>query len=278
MSSTDDTPGKVMTYAEYAKIPAVNWSTLKHMRDSPAHYLAARRRPVQPDTDALTLGRVTHMALFEPHLLETVAIWTGGARRGKAWDAWRDEHAGQDIIRERDLEPIRAMAEAVRAHPIAGPLLAGGGRGEQTLTWTDTRSKIACKARLDWLSDAGDLVDLKTAADLDPRSFARAVHRYGYHGQLAHYRAACLHSGMTVHRALIIGVEKRAPWDVMVYQLDRGAPEGALYVGEQVRRELLDRLAECIETDSWPGRGGDSIQPLLLPPYALPDVGESLTF
>lgn len=267
-----------MNYEDYAAIQAINWSTLKHMRESPAHYRAAQSAPLTPDTDALILGRVAHMALWEPdRLLTDVVAWDGGTRRGKAWDAFKEEHAGKDIIRSRDLEPIRRMADAVRSHPAAGPILKAAGKGEQTITWTDTRTKLPCKARIDWLTDDGDLVDVKTTADLSPVGFSRAVHRYGYHGQLAHYWSGCIANGLRVRRALIIAVEKTEPYDVVVYQLENGAPEGALFVGRQMRDELLAELAACIDTDTWPGRS-TTIEPLDLPRYALPDMADAITF
>ena len=260
-----------MDYQDYAAIPAVNWSTLKHMRQSPAHYRAALHAPPTPDTDALILGRVTHMALWEPdRLLTDVVVWEGATRRGKAWDAFQAEHAGKDIIRPRDLESIRCMADAVRSHPVSGPILAKSGKGEQTLTWTDARTSLPCKARIDWLTDDGDLVDLKTTADLDPRAFAAAVHRYGYHGQLAHYRSGCIANGHKMNRVLVIAVEKTEPYDVVVYQLEDG-PGGALFAGRQLRDQLLDQLSACIDADTWPGRAPDAVEPLELPHYALSD-------
>ena len=271
-----------LAYDTYDAIEAVRWSALSHLRESPAHYQAALAHP-RESTPALELGIAAHMAILEPdRFASEVAVWEGGTRRGKLWDAWKEANAGKLHLRTQDVDPLLCMREAVRAHPAAAPLL-DSGEAEVSLTWDCPETGLACKARADWLhveSDAALLVDLKTARTTCPRRFARAVADYGYHGQLAHYAegVAAVH-GVPVEavRVVIVAVEKAPPYDVVVYELDHGIPDGALHVGRELRTDLMRQLAQCIEADHWPGRS-EGVESLCLPGWALGDVADELTF
>ena len=54
-----------MQTGNYTDIDAVNWSSLKWMRESPQMYRYRLSVPME-DTPALALGRATHTLVFEP--------------------------------------------------------------------------------------------------------------------------------------------------------------------------------------------------------------------
>lgn len=75
---------------------------------------------------------------------------------------------------------IMAMADVLRAHPEAGPLLEPGtGMPEQSLFWTDPGTGISCRARIDWLRD-DEADDYKSARSADPEQLSKDFWTYGY--------------------------------------------------------------------------------------------------
>lgn len=250
-----------MTRAEYDAIDAVNYSTLKFLRVSPKHYRHAVDTPAS-DTATFQFGRAVHTAILEPDRFPLdFAVWTGDRRAGKDWEAFKAANAGRTIVKADEYEVAIAMRNAVRSHPAAAPLLAQGWP-EKSVVWTDPDTGIKCKARLDWL--CGSVVDVKTAADIDPARFGATVARYGYHIQAAFYRAGVAYGlGLVDMPFHIIAVEKTAPYDVVVYQLD----DAALYAGEEEVRGLLATLKSCRERNEWPGRSSSETM-LSLPGWA----------
>lgn len=235
-----------MTWDEYQALDAVNASTLKWMRKSPKHYQWRLSHPPE-ETDAMKLGRAAHCVVFEPDRFPIEYVfWTGGVRRGKDWDAFREAHVGQTILRLDEYAACLSMRDAVRAHPEAAPLLATG-QAEHVIQWTDADTGLACKARLDFLGP--ELLDLKTTNDLERGRFESTSARIGHHVQLAFYgmglRALGLDRPITV-----IGVESQEPYDVGVFSLT----EDVLWAGEEEARALLAKVAAGRFSGQWPGR------------------------
>ena len=146
-----------MTREQYEAIDAVNFSTLKEFARSPAHYKAALQSP-RESTDAMDLGSAFHLLALEPEREgELLAVWDEGTRRGKAWDAFKEKHAGKLLLTRDAYETAKAMAASVRSSPQAKPYLHGG-QAEVTLQWEEQGLK--CKGRVDYLTPT-HLVDLK---------------------------------------------------------------------------------------------------------------------
>lgn len=251
-----------MKFSDYLKLAGMNWSRLKHMRTSPAAYIWHAENG-SADSDDLALGRLTHTLLFEPGQFdEDFAVWHG-RRQGKDWDSFEATHAAKTIITGKDYGRALAMADAVRASPVAAPYLEGAEL-EATLQWVDPATGMPCKARADILR-ASDrvLADLKTCMSIDARRFGSAAARLGYPGQFAHYGSGVRHArGWTPAKSVVIAVEKTPPHEVAVFtfsaeQLDTAAEEVAL---------LMQRVQECTASGVWPGRYVDEV-PLQLPAY-----------
>jgi exodeoxyribonuclease VIII len=246
--------------ADYDAIPAVRWSHLKHIDRSPLHYLHATREP-RPDTPAFRFGRAVHCLVLEPEAwAERYAVWDG-YRRGKAWDAFAEANAHLEIVNAEEAARVRAIAAAIRRHPVAAEALAHGVK-EGVLTWTDEATGLACKGRFDHVN--GRLVDLKTAADVDPRRFFANAYRYGYHAQLAFYLDGLRANGIEIAAdPMIVCAESVPPHDVVVYALDAMVIDQ----GRQMYRRLLARVKECTERGEWPGIAPD-VKALEFPAWA----------
>lgn len=251
-----------MTFAEYQKIDAVNWSRLKAGRTSALHLKHRMEEPPE-DTTAMALGRAAHAAVFEPRVFATQYVCFPGERRaGKAWDLFCEEHPEQTILKADEFVAAIHIAAAVRGHPVAGPLLEPPGEAEKVITWTDEATGLACKGRLDWYR-AELLCDLKTTQRIGPRDFAATMARMGYHGQMAWYRAGLVANGLPAPVPRLIAVEAGPPHDVAVYRLS----DDALFAGEQDCAELLRMLAAGRFSGQWPGQALEE-QEIELPAWA----------
>lgn len=257
---------------------AVNWSTLRFMRQSPKHYRHALTAPPK-DTEALQRGRLTHCAIYEPDELpkryvveprfhkgqnDDTAVKNGYEGGKQAAAAWAAENVGREVVSSDMMAAASAMAAALHADPWAAPMLRGGS-AEQLITWTDRQTGIACRGRVDHFN--GCLSDLKTSRSVEPRWFAAQVARMGYHAQLAFYADGLRESGVALAEppALIV-VENCAPYDVLVLTV----PDEAIDAGRAMYRACLERLAECRRHDEWPGVSDGQRQTLNLPAWALP--------
>jgi exodeoxyribonuclease VIII len=255
-----------MTFAEYEKLARVNWSTLKAMSKSPAHYrhgLLQRRE----DTAAMRLGRCVHLAVLEPELFASrVERWPeeNGRRYGKKWDKFRADHEGCEILTEDEHDLCLAIQRAVRSDREAARLLVGG-ESEVTAQWTDEATGLDCKARLDKVN--ANIVDLKTTRDASPTAFGRESWRLQYHCQMGFYQGGLAHQlGGTLLPVYVIAVEKDAPHAVQVYHLT----DDLLDTGREEVGQLLARLSFCRANDVWPGyaENGEILE-LMPPSWAL---------
>jgi hypothetical protein len=222
---------------------------------TPARY-AWERAHGRPDTDAFDLGHAVHTVLLG--VGAPIAELAFPDRRSKAYkQAAADARAAGEVpLLTAQADQAYAMAEAARAHPVVGPLLARPGRAEQSLIAPDPESGVVCRVRPDWLPDVPDgqpvvMVDLKTADRADPVTFARSMARYGYHQQLPFYEAVLRWLGRAPHgvQFVIVVIEKDPP-----YEVSYGWPDAeALEWGRVLNRRALDLYRECATVGHWPG-------------------------
>ena len=256
----------------YADIAAMNFSSLKHMATSPLLYRWRVDHP-QPPKAAYTIGSAIHCAILEPALFASRYAVFNGVRRGKAWDAWQEEHPGVESLKPDEFERVEQSALAARSHRCVAPLL-GGGRFELAVEWVDSRTGLACKGRVDYVSPTR-LIDLKSAREIDGRNFRRAVAQYLYHGQLAWYYDGCIAAGVLSPSAgmpLLIAQQNVEPYDVGVYRMTADD----LSKGRQLYWSLLDQFTACTAANMWPGAVPDVVD-LMVPDWApgsYPDATE----
>lgn len=247
-----------LAFDAYTAIEAEHFSGLKALETSPLHY---HRVPRRKDTDALKVGRSVHAFVLDPGSA-TVAMYDG-RRAGKAWEAFRDEHVGEVILSAEDMAKAFDMRAAVASHPIAGRLLSDGA-GEVTMLWD--LDGIACKARADWVTPSGAIVELKTSRKVRPDAFMREFASRLYHAQAAFYALGLTETqGFEPPEHYVITVENEAPFDVAVYRV--GLP--VIEAGARKIEAWMSTLKACRASGRWPGVGGDDIINLVLPDWAL---------
>ncbi|WP_017972488.1 PD-(D/E)XK nuclease-like domain-containing protein [Actinopolyspora halophila] len=192
---------------------------------------------------------------------------------------WRGRDAQQQRaeIRERGAVPllrheheqVLAMAEAIRAHPIAGRLFAPErGTPEQTLVWQDPVTGVWCRARPDWTPHAGSgrliVADYKTTQDASPSALPKTVYQRGYHQQAAWYLDGVHELGLATDAAFVfVFQEKSAPYLVTVTELSADA----LRWGDVLNAKARDTYRRCVESGRWPGYS-ESVELTPLPVWA----------
>ncbi len=266
-----------MSFEDYRALPGWNWSLIKLLKDgSPKHVKYAMNAP-DKDTASRVVLRAIHCMILEPHNFNASFSTYAGTRRGAKYDAHCAANPpGTSVLNLREADQVWATSEAVLANPQVQKLLGDGkpdefgwqGYPEVVLTWTDDATGLPCKCRIDWLGAA--LIDLKTLGTTETRAVNQMINRMLIHGQLAHYHEGLLAHDIDVPAFLIIAEGKGAQ-DVAVWEVDDGAPDGALHVGKVIRAELMEKLAKCVADDHWPGRH-EAIQTTCLPDYGLLDT------
>lgn len=256
-------------FESYYDLPDLHATAIKDMLVSPRLY-KARREKKRPDNDTLRRGRAIHTAILEPtRFLADYVLWTGKVRRGKKWDAFREEHAGKTILTPQQYETAQQAARAVLEHDTAGEILSDRkARRELTLRWTHVRTGLRCKARIDFLGTV--LADIKSAGDPSPRRFSSSAGRYGYASQLAFYADGVAAVLGQLPPVKIIAVQSVEPYDVVVFNVN----EKVQGTGRELVEKAIDRIAECTATRAWPGIAPTGEVELELPLWAAPDYEE----
>lgn len=187
---------------------------------------------------------------------------------------WLANNQGRTVLSQEQWDQLHRMRDAVMAHPAAGGVLE---RGQNMV------------------------VDLKTTDDASPEGFAKSIANWRYDLQHPYYldglREAIRQSGGKLPKEaakgaaelsaywvdketgelcrcrpdfwrgepkhfIFIAVEKKPPFAVGVYVLDAESVE----LGRAQYRIALNRYAECMKSDSWPGYG-DKIQTISVPAW-----------
>jgi hypothetical protein len=227
------------TDARYFADASLNASTIKACVASlnPLSVVPAKGRVAQAHppkaSAAMITGSAAHALILEGEKVYAAryAVMPTVDRRTKAGKAevaaWIFDNANKTGITEDVDAQVRRMAAAVRANTDARRLLRNGN-AEQGIFWTDRATHVACKARLDYVTPDGVVVDLKTCQDATEEGFGRAVANFRYHVQAAFYRRAYREFfGGDLPSFMFIAVEKTAPHSVGVCELDEGTLDAA---------------------------------------------------
>lgn len=193
------------------------------------------------------------------------------AERAEAYDA------GRVPLLTADYDHALAMAAAVRNHPKAGGLFnRSNGIPEQSLFYTDPRTGIWLRARLDWMTTLTSgrclIVDYKTTPRADLDSIRKSISNYGYHQQAPWYCDAVTALGLGDNPGFMLVVqEKTPPYLVTIVEIH---PESIAW-GRADNRRAIDTYIDCKEAGVWPGYA-DDFEMLNLPRWRLRQYEDAL--
>jgi hypothetical protein len=230
---------------DYHADPALGSTSLKTLASrTPAHWKWESENPVHKDI--YDLGTVTHSLILEGDE-SGVEVIDVPDKRGNKWTIPAAEavNAGKIPLKTEEWEMVKAMRDSVMSHPVAREAFTGH-RAEESVFWEEDGQMLKCRPDA-WKSD--NLVDLKTAANADPREFSKSGFKLGYYQSAAHYQDGILAATGEKLPFVFINVEKSPPYLVSVVEYD----EEALHLGRQMNAHAKSVYRRCVETGEYPG-------------------------
>lgn len=234
----------------------------------PAKFREAQDNPPAPKRE-FDVGHLVHRLILGKGA-EVVQIEAPDYRGKDAREARDRAHAdGMTPALRHEVGAAQRMADAVRAHRIAGPLFTAGD-AEMSLYADDPATGVRLRGRVDWMwYGASDgrlwLIDVKTALTSEPRGFARKAADLGYVMQADWYVSLLTALKLAVDPVFVfVVVEKTPPFVVTVVEYDAES----MAEGHRRNREAINLYAQCVESGRWPGYADDGIVPISLPPWA----------
>lgn len=245
VNETDYSPGIYhgITFTDYQRWPLMSQSVLKCGKQSMKHLKCAldgQREFVS--TDDMLLGSALHTAFLEPaEFPNRVALWEGGRRYGKEWDAYCNENASKVILTQGYHEKLCGMVAALRADRR---IQEWAGRVEGVeVSCVGNICGVPFKGRVDAIT-ADPIWDLKKTVKMDDHSINSTIKNFGYHIQ-----AHCYRKLFGRDRFCLAFVEDSPPFDVRVVELS----PAWLRIGRDDTNALLGRYLHCVEHNKWPG-------------------------
>lgn len=217
----------------------------------------------------LRFGDCFHKLLLEPKEFEKkVVLWSGLPRNKKEG---KDEfnkimenfEDGMLTMTEAEHKSAQEMAESVLSLSTARDFIHADGDAEASLFWHDETYGIDCKARVDYLTHDGFLIDLKTAQNSDHEGFRKDAYNFGYYIQAAWYmRGYEAVFGKKPKGFCFIAIEKEKPYVAGTYY----ATDDELMLGHYDIERALEEYSLSKKSGSWRGYP-DKFVPLGLPAW-----------
>lgn len=255
---------------EYLKWDAASFHRLKDLGRSPAHCAFNIDSP-QVSTQAMIDGDLIHKLVLQPEIAKKAyRVAPNVDRRTKGGKADWNEFVSScpedvTVVKEAQWFTNQKIARTVREHKNASLFLVDADYVETSLVWNCRLTGTLCKARIDACKlELETLADLKSCQDASPYEFPRTIANFKYAHQMAFYLHAMSHfpEFKTVKHAVLVAVEKEAPYGVAVYRL---LDEDLKKAWEEVE-PLLKLYNYCQQTARWPSYSSDVLD-AVLPPW-----------
>lgn len=250
-----------MTNQDYhKKTDFISKSLLDLVHKSPAHYLAYIEGEKQAPSSAINFGSLVHSVVFDQDNYAIMPECDRRTKEGKAiYESFLAESEGKELIVtvEQALQ-ANQIKNAVFAHPKAALLLE---QGQAELPIFGKIADLDAKCKVDFLNTKYNVcIDLKTTTSSAPGEFSKSIYNYRYHVQAAFYMDLT-----KAERFIFIAVEKEAPFNVELYELDNEAIER----GRQEYLADIETLKKCKESGNFHGYTTDNkIHIISLPTWA----------
>lgn len=257
-----------LPFEEYQNIPALNGSSIVHMRRSPMKYKHELDNPT-PATPTMILGTITHRMVLEPNIVGEIAIWglepEQKVRRGGVWDAFQAANSERTILTADEYESTSNMASgALRNSPISKYSTAVGPT-EVSMFWRHPHTGRRYKARIDKLiPDTHTIFDLKTTRDCHSYKFGGQAYQLGYHIKMGLYAEGYEFLTGKEPKVVLGAIDSKAPYESAVYRVTRDV----LLQGREELMNLVSRLDDCEKDNKWPAEN-EAESDLLLPAWAM---------
>lgn len=247
-------PIKVETDDEYHGGPGVSKTTLWTLHSkTPFHARYGARK----ESHAFDIGKAAHIAILEPHRLET-SVMDSGMKDRTQRNAWRDrqdeaDSRGAILLTSPQYEQALLIRDLADTVPELQIMRQGETYIETSAYHTDEETGELVKCRPDIYNKTHALMaDVKNMNSAGPIAFQKSLGEYGYHVQHAMYSDVWARgTGLPVDAFFFIVFEKSEPPLVAVYELS----PATVAEGHAIYRQALERYAECVRNNEWPGYG-----------------------
>lgn len=236
-----------MPNATYHAMDGISKSGLDKIARSPAHY---KHRQFKEPTRAMAIGTAIHAAILEPVRFDDEYIFTEAkVRTAKEYKDAKAIHGGELVLTAPEAKKVMGMRDAVGNNLQAMRLLSKPGKAELSAICIDPETGVQIRARFDWITDDGEVVDVKKTQDVRHDLFAKSVDTYRYHVQEAMYSFIYEQiTGEPLKAFYFLAVEEEAPHSNQMYVIDGLARE----IGDFYFRRDLRIYAECVNSGKWP--------------------------
>lgn len=217
--------------------------------------------PDDPATREQDLGSLAHAGLLQPNRFESLyavfpeeVLGKGGREGTDASKAFRAkyESAGKIVVKQKDLDVVRAMVESAKSKLEKWLLL--DSKREESIYWVHPETGLVCKCRPDWLiiSDGvAYIFDLKTTTDASPAAFRYRCEDQGYWLQDRHYSEGVRAVTALPTQFYFVVVETEWPHACSLQMFDEGQRSLADRARGSLLRDLQGSLASGDFSESW---------------------------
>lgn len=244
---------------DYRKSEYLNYSGMKKLLISPAHYkawLQEQTEPEEPERE-LRIGLATHSLALEPTLFESqfsvAPVCDRRTTEGKRiWKEHLESCPGRTILTAEEFEIARSCADSVRRNTVFSRAISDDKRLiEKPLFLKNEHFKYGIKGRPDLISPSNNLiVDIKTHGGLlTVHEIKKAILRNKYYLQELVYNILANQNGIPVNDFAFIFVEKKEPYSSVSVTINN------LQISQMAFEEMRDSCAaftQCMDTNTWP--------------------------
>jgi hypothetical protein len=216
------------------------------------------RNVEKPQTAAMQLGDGVHNILSG---VKRVVPYPGSVRRGKEWDQFQADHAGEIILTAADFDRALAMATAIQSCDAAKRLLEGEWEKTHLFRWMGLDCRVTPDVR-----GTSFLTEIKTSASSEPVKFTYHALRMAYHAQMRFQQIGTKDDVP----CFIVCCEATEPYPVTVFEMDKRALE----LGEKLLTLWGERLKSSEASGQFPPYC-QSIFPLVAPEEIEYEYGEA---
>lgn len=238
--------------ALYHKIPAMSNSGMKEFMKGPGYWRHRQGRPSK-DTAARKFFRLVHMCIGEYDRFVKTVVAIDGSRNSIAVKEAiaRSEAAGKVVLPSEDIRLAIEIRKACLAHPLVSAILQDGV-AERSFFWIDPKTKAPCKARLDWVTPSGCIVDWKSFNDVwDDDALEYQVRKNKYDYQAVWYSEAYFQvykkKPIQFYNCFLSDGDD-CPNDLAMVEICDFSLEDV----NPIIKSALIRFAECLKKDEWP--------------------------
>ena len=250
-------------FDNYAKIDAINASSIKAGRLSMLHMHHEMTTDGKAESPAMRIGRFVHAAVLEPDVFfESACVWRGAVKRGKQWDEWCQENDAAMAISPHQLAELSQISAAVHANRHAHALIEATEH-EVGFVWGHKRYGRG-KARMDGQSASTGIMEYKTTQGIGLRQFTTNAYRMGYHVQLGWYAHGVEQVSGKIPQVHVVVQEQSAPYDCYVLRV----PHQIIEVGIEEAVEIARRYHTHRHLNTFPGVANGEIMEYELPSWA----------